>query len=285
MPDSSASTQCPACGCANATSSTFCQKCGQRLVRPCSRCGAQNLLLAEFCGSCGVGLADAKLGISEDEAGEWWDRFCSHPGFCSVWSRGGYGESRVLPLAKQIRKASDPDPLVPGERIAFYLPIADRDWCVGAAHLGGPVIRRGMLWTAESGLAFFDFAQRRAYRILYESLASVRRDGDSIRLATTGGDTLDFWVRVPRPSKAARTAGCLVSVLAMLGSKSYADRELLSQSNRRAGEEFAQKVERAERFVEDIYEFFAKIIRRGQELGESSLESPKGGEPVSNEGA
>lgn len=262
--------QCPACNYSNSVDSRFCQKCGKKLVYSCRACRAENRLDAEFCKSCGVKLSEAKFGITKQRAEEWWSHFTnSFPEFANMWLPEGYGTAKVVPLARQIKEVSDPQPFPKGDRSVLWLPIADRDWCISTAQLGTTTITSGAMWACTTTFAIFDFMQRRAYSLPYELLVSANQEGDRISLNTSDGKAIHFAVRVPRPSKASQVGGFFLDVAEILARPDSAARELRQQRRERDGNLYWQRVQAADSFVQSILNFFSEVINEKRKLDES----------------
>jgi ribosomal protein L40E len=269
MRNSELVAHCPACNYANPPDVRFCQKCGKKMILLCRRCGTENMLGAVFCKSCGVKLAEATLGIPDQRAQIWWEHFASFTGYSHMWSAKGWATTQTLPFAKQLLDASDPRVLQKGEKTALILPIANRDWCIKTVQFKTTVITHGAVWAGTTGFAIFDFSQRLAHSVPYESLSSVKHQGDTISLATHQESAIFIAIRVPRPSQASKTAGFLLDVARILGSQSVADQELASQRSEREANEYWRRVETANAFVASVLNFFSEIIKIKNELSKS----------------
>jgi len=262
---------CPSCSYANAADSRFCQKCGTQLIQSCLSCRAENRLDAEFCRTCGVRLSEARLGITEEGAREWWSHFWSFAGFAHIWTPSGYGTTGFLPVARRIMDATTPRPLKKGENTPLHLVIADRDWCLRTARFDDVVIKHGMLWAARTAFAVFDFTRQDAYSVPYEDLDDAHREADVITLHISQGRVVDLQLRVPRPSKASQYRGFAWDVLNILADTAAGDStasELRSQRSDRESEEWWKKHQMADDFVASILNFFSEVINEKRKLAE-----------------
>ena len=202
--------------------------------------------------------------ISPDKAREWWAYFRSYPGFAQIWSSQGWGTTQIAPLSQKILDASQPPPQIRGEQTALIIPIVERDWSARWVLAGDIVITHGSLWACETSIALFDFAQQQVHSYPYEAFAKVARASDDILLATLHKHPpVRISLRLPRPSSTTPQVGFVLDLVQILASDSVADRELILQRGEREADQYHQKLQNADTFVESVHEFFARIVPSG----------------------
>ncbi len=205
----------------------------------------------------------------EQWAREWWDYFCKHQGFGSLWSSQGWGYNEILPRAKEIVNNTNPPPDIKGEQTALLIPIIDRDWSIKSVQFQGNVITYGALWCCLSSLALIDFSKQQVYSFSYNSLSTVKRNGDYIRLEMASDNKkIDFLFRVPRPSKNQPLFGFLFDVVKILSTESVSDRESIHQQTQRESSEYERKLYWADKFIEDFFTFFSQITGSSNNIKE-----------------
>jgi hypothetical protein len=265
-------TQCPSCNHTNPSDARFCQNCGKKLVVICRRCGTENEISTRFCKSCGVNLADAKFGISEQIAENWWNFFSSFSVFREMTSTDGWARKKTYFMAKELLVHSDiSNKSLLAERLAFFLPIANKRWCISVLDLDEATIKQGAIWAGTTGLGIFDFDKQQVHFLLYELLNSCSQKGDNIYLGLSENHKISMAIKVSRPSGVLNAIGLVFDLIGILFNtlwaifgqaplKSDADRVIEEQRRLQDSDERQRQYNYADSYVNGISTFFSKII-------------------------
>lgn len=264
--------KCPECNHANPSDARFCQNCGKKLVLICRRCGTENLRDTQYCKSCGVKLAEAKFSISDDFAQKSWKNFTSFSVYSEMTAASGWVRQKAYPFAKQLIEASDVEnKSLLDEKMAFFLPVINRDWCISFLGIDKTTIKYGSLWAGTSGFAILDFDKQLLFFLPYEWLDNCKQDGDNISLTNNKGSTISLAIRVSRPSDVLNVLGFIGDLIGLLFGviwaifgqaplSSDADKVIDERRREQNANDRQARISYADSYVESISDFFSKII-------------------------
>lgn len=253
------SVTCNSCGESNSSNAKFCQRCGVEMpIAKCKRCGISNKFSAIYCIKCGVKLSEAKLGITDERAQEWWNILTGYTFFSSMWSKGGLGDQ----IHKQCLNLSQIQyPNIKTGKTAFIIPITPKDWFIESLEWKEYTTNLGEILCSTSDLVIYDLLYKKVRKIPYKGVEYTDFDGWIMLIGLRDNSVIKLHIKLP--SHKAEKISMALSILGGLldaTSKSPADTEAIDSSVRRSSDDIARDLDNGREFWESISKYFSEVL-------------------------